>query len=573
MKKIFSRILNSRFWLPLLLIILFLANRIATDHHARIDLTNEKRFTISRSTKKILKKLPEPIEVKVLLKGDYPSGFRNLASASEDILKEFRELSDGRLQYDVISPDETVEESETSYADTLRAMGYDPMPLVSQLKEGQQQLYVFPLAVVHYGGRMLPVTLYKAKSPFINQADLFSAVALLEYNLAEGIALISDSARPVIGYLTGHDEPLPGEYKVYDLLENVLNPSYQTFSYNLNARPAIPEEFDLMIMVKPEKVFDDAAKLKLDQYLMKGGKLLIFLDRLEAEMDSLQIKNQVIAYDRGLELNDLLFRYGVRVNPNLIMDLQCDYLPFDLSGAGQYEFLPWNYFPVLETPGDHAITRNLGFVSGRFVNSMDTVEAEGIKKTILLHSSVNSRIIGSPALISGAENVNAPEDQKFNKQNIPAAVLLEGNFRSLFDNRLTQSLRDSLSAAGESFLSRSVNKPGLIVAADGDLVMNSLYRGSEPLPMGLNPYTYGTQREFNFANRDFLMNCINYLVDEFGLSEARSRDHVVRLLDNKKAASEKSFWQLFNILAPVVLIIIFGYLFNSLRKYRFALKK
>lgn len=565
--------MENRFWLPALLIILVLVNRLATIYHTRIDLTGEKRFTISKPTEKILSGLQEPVRVKVLLKGDYPGGFRNLASASEDLLNEFRDLSKGNLEYEIISPDENIDDTETSYADSLRSLGFNPMPLVSQLKEGQQQLYVFPLAVIHSGDRMLPVTLYKAKSPFINQSELFGAEALLEYNLAEGIALIADSARPTVAYLTGNGEPKPGEYMIYDLLENVLNPNYRTFSYNLNAGPSIPNEFDLLIMAKPKSAFDDFAKLKLDQYLMKGGKLLIFMDQLEAEMDSLQLKNQVVAYDRGLGLSDLLFRYGVRVNPNLIMDLQCDYLPFDLSGDGQFQFLPWNYFPVLESQGDHAITRGLGFIAGRFVNSLDTVEADGIKKTILLHSSLNSRTIGSPALISGSENVNAPEDAKFNKSHIPAAVLLEGKFRSLFANRLTGSMRDSLALSGNSFITQSENKAGMIVVGDGDIVMNSIYRGSEPLPMGMNPFTYGTQREFNFANRDFLINCVNYLVDEFGLSASRSREHVVRLLDSKRATAEKSFWQLFNIAVPIILILIAGYVFNMVRRYRYARKK
>lgn len=299
---------------------------------------------------------------------------------------------------------------------------------------------------------------------------------------------------------------------------------------------------------------------------------MIFMDRLEAEMDSLQIKNQVIAYDRSLDLNDLLFRYGARVNPNLVMDLQCDYLPFDVNSNGQFQFLPWNYFPLFTSPQDHPITKGLGLVSGRFVNSIDTIQAEGIKKTILLRSSSNSRIIGSPAMISGAENVYAPQDSKFNMKDIPVALLLEGRFRSLYANRLNQELKDSLEKSSQSFLAQSTKPGAIILVSDGDMVMNSITKGSEPIPMGMNPYTYGTQREYPFANRDFLMNSLSYLSDEKGLSELKAKDYSVRLLDLKKVKDEKLKWQLLNIAGPIIVILFFAFIFAWIRRSRFTKK-
>ncbi|RYY50630.1 MAG: gliding motility-associated ABC transporter substrate-binding protein GldG, partial [Chitinophagaceae bacterium] len=229
-----------------------------------------------------------------------------------------------------------------------------------------------------------------------------------------------------------------------------------------------------------------------------------------------------------------MFKYGIRLNTDLVMDLQCDYLPFDVNGNGQFDLLPWNYFPVMESKSNHPINKNLGFVSGRFVNSIDTVEAEGIKKTILLSSSANARRIASPALISGKENVTAPEDEKYKTPNIPVAVLLEGKFTSLFANRATQAMRDSLAAYGGVFQPQNINENKMIIVGDGDIVLNSVVKGSQPIPMGLNPYTYGTQREFPFANKDFMQNCMDYLVNEGGLSEAKSKDYIARLLDTKK---------------------------------------
>jgi gliding-associated putative ABC transporter substrate-binding component GldG len=306
---------------------------------------------------------------------------------------------------------------------------------------------------------------------------------------------------------------------------------------------------------------------------MQGGKIIFFLDKLNAELDSLQTKKgEVTAYDRGLEINDLLFKYGVRINPDLVMDLQCDFLPFDVSGNGQFELLPWNYFPVFESRSNHVINKNLGFVSGRFVNSIDTVEAEGIKKTILLSSSPNSRTIATPALISVLENVNAPENEKFKRSAIPVAVLLEGRFKSLFSNRLSQAMNDSLKNAGAVFLPQCITDNKMIVVADGDIVLNSVVKGNQAIPMGMNPFTYGSQREFAFANKDFLQNCLDYLVNTSNLSEAKAKDFTLRLLDKKKTESQKSTWQIINILAPVMLVLLFAFVFQFIRRRKYTVK-
>lgn len=297
----------------------------------------------------------------------------------------------------------------------------------------------------------------------------------------------------------------------------------------------------------------------------------MFIDALNAEMDSLRIKNEVIAYDRGLGLTDLLFKYGARINNDLVMDLQSDKLPFDVNGNGQFEFLSWNYFPVFISKSDHAINKNLGFVSGRFVNSIDTVEAAGISKTVLLSSSANARSISAPALISGSENVNAPEDEKFKTPDIPVAVLLDGKFTSMFKNRLSQELNDSLEKYGEVFQPQNISGNKMILVSDGDIVLNSVAR-NEPLPMGMNPFTVGSQYEFSFANRDFLTNCLDFLINQSGLAEAKAKDYSLMLLDTKKLEAQKLNWQLLNIAAPVSLVILFALLFQWLRKRKYSKK-
>jgi gliding-associated putative ABC transporter substrate-binding component GldG len=285
-------------------------------------------------------------------------------------------------------------------------------------------------------------------------------------------------------------------------------------------------------------------------------------------MYSLQLKNQVIAYDRNLNLEDILFKYGVRINPDLLMDLQCDFLPFDVNGNKQFEFLPWNYFPLFQSKSNHVINKNLGFVAGKFVNSIDTVKTGNISKTILLSSSANARTIATPALISGEENRNAPEDAMFKRKDVIAGVLLEGKFTSLYANRMPINIVDSLQKYGSPFLQSSLNNK-MIVVSDGDIVLNGVSQG-QPLPMGVNPYTVEAKGQYMVANRDFLQNCLDYLINNSGLSEAKSKDYILRLLDKKRKEDERTQWQLINILLPVLLIFIFGFIYQFWRKRKYA---
>lgn len=563
----FKKIFQSKAAIFILFIFLIAINWAASVWHIRIDLTNEKRFTLSEPTKKLLSGIKEPVTVDVFLKGNYPSGFKKLASSTEDMLSEFKEISGGKFQYNFISPDDIVPGSGVSYGDTLMAAGLYPINLTSQVKQGQQQQYVYPFALVHYQEKTVPIVLYKGKTPLINFQELNSAEALLEYNLALAISRIMATDNPALAYATGNGEPM--DYRTYDLAENVLNPGYEWRPYDLNSAGPIPVFVKVLLMVKPTISFSEEAKLKIDQYVMNGGKLLLFIDRLNAEMDSLKVKNEVVAYDRDLKLNDLLFKYGARINADLVMDLQCDFLPFDVNGNGQFDLLPWNYFPVLETKSNHIINKNLGFVAARFANSIDTIAAEGIKKTILLSSSSNARKMATPALISGKENVNAPEDEKFKTADIPVAVLLEGRFQSFFKNRLSTDLNDSLAAYNETFLTQSTKDNKIIVVADADIVLNSVVKSS-PIPMGMNAYTYGTQREFPFANKDFIENCLDYLVNKEGLSQVKAKDYVVRLLDKQKVTEQESFWRIINIVIPALVIILFGLFFQWRRKRKFT---
>jgi len=566
----FWRGVGVRLWIPVI-IILVLINFLAAQFHKRIDLTNEKRFTISSPVKKLLTNLDDVVQVDIFLKGELPSAFRGLASYTEDLLREFKEIGKNNVQYNFIKPSDQIPGTERTYLDTLQSFGISGINLTVQLKEGEVSNYIYPSAIVHYRNRQLPVVLYEGNKSNLGykqfHEELNSAEALMEYKFTNAIQQLTQNKRPMVAYSYGNGEPTGDN--VYDLVENVLKKNYDLFTLDIKKEPVIPDTFKLLMIVKPTLTFTEDEKIKIDQYVMHGGKVIWFLDRLNAEMDSLQLKNQVIAYDRNLNLEDLLFKYGVRINPNLLMDLQCDFLPFDVNGNKQFEFLHWNYFPLFESKSNHAINKNVGLVAGRFVNSIDTVKSDDVKKTILLSSSPNTRTIATPALISGAENRNAPEDEQFKKKNVIAGVLLEGKFKSLYANRLPANIMDTLDHYGTPFQPSSITDNKMIIISDGDIVLNGVFKG-QPLPMGVNGYTMGTQYQYQFANRDFLQNCLDYLINNSGLAEAKSKDYTLRLLDPKKISDEKIKWQIINIVLPVMLIFIFGFIYQFWRRKKYS---
>jgi gliding-associated putative ABC transporter substrate-binding component GldG len=559
-----------------LLLALIVINFIAAQWHQRFDLTQEKRYSLTKSTKDLLHNLEEPLTISVFLKGDLPADFRRLSNASEDFVRTLKETNTSKIRYNFISPNDEVENGKT-WGDSLKGLGIQPINLSVQVKSGEEIKNAYPVALINYQGQTSAVPLYQGSTRVITPDQLNNAEALMEYNFAKAIDHLVNPQKPLVAYAIGNGEPVGPE--TYDLVNTIdaskfdqsKQGAYNLVQFNLNSLKLIPDTFKVLLIVKPTQAFTEDEKLKIDQYIMRGGKVLWFVDALHAEQDSLSYKSQLIAYDRNLNIQDLLFRYGVRVNPDLIMDLQCDYLPFAVGGnsqSPQYEFLKWNYYPLFESRGNHAINKNLGLISGKFVNSIDTLETAGLKKTFLLQSSANSRVISTPALISPNENRNATEDQLFKKADIPAAVLVEGKFTSFYKNRIARAIADSLQAYGGFREESEPNK--MIVVADGDIVLNQVSSREGPLPMGLNLFTMGSQYEYQFANRNFLLNCLEYLTSNSNLSGTRNKEIVLRLLDPKKVEAERTQWQLINIALPIILIILFGFIYQQIRKRKYT---
>jgi len=569
MKKPFGKILVSKFGWLLLLIVLIGVNFLASKVHSRIDLTREKRYTLSSATENLMRNLDDVLYIDVFLSGDFPAGFRRLANSTEDFLDLLKDENGSKVRYRFISPQETMDGSERTYEDSLVNMGASPINLTVQVKAGEENKRVYPVAVVRYNGRQSLVNLYSGGKRMISAVEMNSAEAMMEYQFAKSIDALTNPQKPLIAYSSGNGEVV--DARTYDL-QQTLARDYQLFLLDINKQPFIPDTFRALIIVKPTLQFSEEEKLKIDQYVMRGGKLLLFVDGLIAEQDSLRIKSETIAYDRNLNLTDMLFRYGVRINPSLVMDLQCDFMPFVVGGSQenpQYEFLHWNYYPLFEPKANHTITRNLGLVAGRFVNSMDTIQTPGVTKTVLLSSSPNSRVMSTPALISLNENRNAPEDDKFRQKDIPVAVLLEGKFNSVFRNRISSSQADTLNALGVPFQPASNDESKMIVVADGDMVLNDV-ASEGPLPMGLNFFTVGSQYEYQFANRDFLLNSLEYMISNPAISETRNKNIVLRLLDMTKVDEQRSTWQFINILVPVLLVIVAGWIYQQVRKRKYA---
>ena len=558
-------------WIILAALLLVL-NLIASQLHYRIDLTQEKRFTIGPATLNMLHHLNDEVSVEVFLEGEMPAGFKKLANSCKDLLLEYKEAARGNIRFDFRKPLEGLNDSaRAQLMDSLQRMGLSPMNVKAQVKEGegQEQRFIFPGAVLSYKDRIVAVDFLKGQSSVNGVNSLNNAEALLEYNLSSAIHKLTEDSVPFVGYLLGNGEPF--SYNVYDLVQRNLRKNYGFAFLYIDSIKTIPPLFRAIIIAKPTKKFTDIQKLKIDQYVMHGGKLLWMIDNVYAEMDSLKrVQNEFIAFDRGLNLEDQLFRYGVRINPDIVQDLNCDKIPSVIGTVGgkpQIELLPWPYFPLVsDYSSSHPISKNLDYVLTQFPASIDTVKASGIKKTYLLTTSDASRILNSPALVSWNTISTKDDEKSFTHPFVPVAVLLEGKFSSVFINRLTQVLNDSLKAGGQHFLGQDSGENKMVVISDGDIALNEVTKEEGPMPMGMNPYS-----KYRYANSEFIMNAIEYLVDDSGILETRSKDYTLRLLDKKLLEEEKNKWQLINIVAPIILVALFGLLFRMIRKRKYQL--
>ena len=565
-----QKILQYKYWWAALIILFVAVTFLSSSIHSKLDLTKEKRFSLSKATKNLLSNLDDEVEIEVYLTGNLSAGFKKLKIASEELLENYRDYSNGNLHFKFIRPGENLN-------DTAKAILYDSLTRLGVKSftdeinktnvDAKTEQLIFPSALVKYKDKLLAVDLMSGKSGFDEETTLNYSEALLEFKFDDAINKLTKKEFPVVAYAVGNGEPF--NPTINDLVQNMRN-NYRFAAIDLNKGILNADTIKTLLIVKPSKTFTEQEKIKIDQYIMQGGKVVWFIDKLYAEFDSLlRAKSDFVAFDKNLNLDDQLFKYGVRINGDLVQDLNCAKQPLvtgNMGGKPRIERVPFPYYPLLSSTGTHPISKNLDNVLSVFPSSIDTVKATGVTKTILLSTDTLSRTISTPAMVS-LQSIKSEEDLKtFTKSYIPIAVLLEGNFTSLYANRFTKEMQDSnQQLTGVPFLPASVKPSQQIVVSDADIVTNVVTEIQGPLPMGTQQF-----ENYQFANREFFLNCMDYITGNGAILETRSKDYTLRLLDKNKIHDEKSLWQFFNILIPIILIISVGGILQWQRKRKFT---
>jgi ABC-2 type transport system permease protein len=538
-------------------------NILGSAFFSHLDLTEEKRFTLTKPTREILGKLDDVVYVEVLLEGEFPAGFKRLQRSVQEMLDDFRSQS-GFVEYTFKDPNEGSTDDINERRELLAKDGIVPTNLRIAETEGTTEKLIYPYAVVNYKGRKAVVDLLDEQAPGANPDEkLNTSISLLEYNFANAIHKLQIGVKEVVAFTYGHGELNELERKEF---VRYLRAYYEVGTFNLDSATSVPQDIKTLIIAKPKTPFSTRDKFLIDQYVMNGGRVIWLIDRLNVELDSLRKTNNYVPLDYPLDLDDMLFKYGARINPDLVLDLQCSHIPMVIDANGTKEMFNWFYHPIIFPTTPHPMVKSLDGVNLFFPASIDTVKTKtNVKKTILLTSSDHSRIQPNITRLNFEILRYDPEPEKFNKRHIPVAVLLEGEFPSLFENRVSAEMEAGLKQINQAF--KAVSQPTrMLVVSDGDIARNVYNpQTGQTFPLGKNPYD-----GYQFANKDFLLNAVEYLRDDRGIIEARGREVKLRLLDTTKAQQQKLQWQLINILIPILLLGLFGWFYNWNRRRKFA---
>lgn len=583
-KKISSRKNNTKkqniIQLSLSLVIIILLNIIGSYVFTRFDLTSEKRYTLSDSNKQMIKDLDDIVYFRVYLEGDFPAGFKRLRKETKEMLEEFRAYNSD-IQFEFINPSESPDkETRSNFYRQLDQKGLEPTILSTDENDVKSEQVIFPGALVSYQGKEMALQLLGSQMKQAPEVVLNNSIQSLEYNISNVIRKLTVKRKSKIAMIQGHGE-LEG-IDIADITE-ALKEYYEVVPLKIDAqvstslterkpdpndslKQVIRNKFKAIIIAQPETAFGEKDKFIIDQFVMRGGKVLWVIDPVFAKMDSLQNSNTV-GFGMRLNLKDQLFKYGVRLNTDLIQDLNALSIPIKTGQYGNnphFDLLPWLFSPVVMPTSKHPIVKNLNAIKCEFVSSIDTVGSLDVKKTILLASSEKSKTIKTPTRISLELLKEEPDVPTFNKRHLPIAVLLEGEFESVFKNRLVSEILDSKEIG---FIEKSVANR-MIVISDGDMIRNQIKYSKDgvyPLPLGYDKWT-GSQ----FGNKEFILNAVNYLCDDEGLLSVRSRELKIRLLDKQKIDGSKLYWQLINVIIPILLIMVIGLILGFLRKKKYV---
>ena len=556
-------------------IIIILINIIGSMVYHRFDLTHEGRYSLSKASKKLLSEIDDYIYIEVYLEGDFPAGIERLSLETKQILSEFKTQNDF-IQFTFINPTESKDDkTRNEILKQLYEKGLNPTNLQVKNGDSYTEKIIIPGAIVKFGANEIAVQLLKNQIASSPDQNLEQSIRELEYEFTNAIKQLRSSLKPSIAFLKGHDE-LDG-IEIEDL-RNSLTQQYSVDEIDLRefevdslGKPNLKKKLrdlklkKLLLIAKPRLTFENLDKYFIDQYIMNGGKVIWMIDATNADMDSLSNKGSFIASTlRDLNLGDQLFKYGVRINSNLVQDISSSKIPIPISFVNdipQWELVPWRYFPVSIPTLNHPITNNLNAVKFDFVSSIDTINTNAkITKTVLLHTSPYSRLVNTPYEISLQKALEQPAQNEFNIQQAPIAVLLEGTFESLFKNRINK-------LSNELPFIKSSKPNRMLVISDGDIAQNQISRGVA-LPLGYDNY-----EKRQYGNKDFILNAIDYLLEEDALIAVRTRELKMRLLDTQKINLERSFWQIINLIIPIVLVIVFGIFKQYARKKKYSNEK
>lgn len=552
----------------LLIAIIIVANIIGTSIYERFDLTSEKRYTLSDATKKLLLEIDDVMYFKVYLENEkFPAGFKRLQIATKELLNEFRVYSNKKIEFEFINPiaDITDENAKNDIYRELVKKGLQPTNLKIKDDDSYAETIVFPGAIANYKGKETAIPLLQNQLSMSSQEVLHNSEVLMEFTLASAVKRLITNKKPKIGFILGH-----GELNLFETSEirRALDETYEIDTINLSQLLYIPKIYEGIIIAKPIRPYEETNKFKIDQYIMNGGKVLWLIESLKADMRLMQDENGFTAQQNNHNLEDQLFRYGVRVNSDLVQDFYCLPIPIvvgQLGNAPQTQLLPWPYFPMVFSTVDHPIVKNLDALMFQFAATIDTISVPDIKKTVLLKTSQYSKALMTPVRVHLGMLKYKPDPNAFNQKNLPLAVLLEGEFTSVFKNRLAPETLTMLDTLNKISFKKKSTPTKMIVISDGDIMANEYDSKGTVYPLGYYRYT-----EQTFDNKTFLTNAIEYLCDENNIIQTRSKEFKIRLLDKIRIKEEKAKWQMVNIILPLILLLLFGLGYNFIRKKKFA---
>ncbi|MCC7303058.1 MAG: gliding motility-associated ABC transporter substrate-binding protein GldG [Bacteroidia bacterium] len=540
---------------------LLLLNFLGSQFFFRLDLTEEKRYTLSDQTRELLEELDDVVFFRIYLEGeDFPAGFDRLRTSAREMLDEFRVVSGENIEYEFVDPIAGIAEKEQM--DVYRQLyqkGILPAVLEVKDKGATTQKTLFPGAIASFKGREVAVQLFRDEMGVPSEIVLNNSIENLEYELSNAIRKLQSRLKPKIAFLEGHGEW--DSLHVADL-STALSEYYVVERIRFNSqlkKLTRAKEYKAIIIARPDTFVSEQDKFILDQYLMDGGKLMFLIDPVYTSMDSLTSAEFTYGLPNKINLDDMLFKYGIRANYNLVQDMNASLVPIPVQG--RYQYYPWLFFPLATAGSEHPIVTNLNAVKTEFVSSLDTLVSPGIKKTILLRSGTASKTSNTPVYITLRGITRRPNEKQYRESGIPLAVLLEGRFESLYKFQALGAL-DSM----PGFTRIKDSKPTkVIVIGDGDMIANKIQPSNGmALPLGYDIWTKET-----FGNKIFLLNAVNYLCDDSGLLSVRSREVVLRMLDTKKVNKERLQWQLINTIIPIGSVLLFGLAMFYLRKRKY----